>query len=102
MADNDSKASYLVGVDLGGTKILAGVFDHEFSCLARMKLSTKAERGPEGVMERVARCGRHPGRESPLRAQSWLEGCLAEKGAGKATRRARVRGERLQTPHPRR
>src|SRR6266498_2366871 len=56
MADNDSKSSYFVGVDLGGTKILAGVFDHEFSCLARMKLSTKAKRGPEGVMERVARC----------------------------------------------
>src|SRR5438552_2884292 len=56
MADNESKASYLVGVDLGGTKILAGVFDANFSCLARMKLSTKSERGPEEVIERVARC----------------------------------------------
>jgi len=56
MADNESKSSYFVGVDLGGTKILAGVFDTSFSCLARMKLSTKSERGPEGVIERVARC----------------------------------------------
>ncbi len=58
MADNNGKPSYLVGVDLGGTKILAGVFDTGFNCLARMKISTKPERGPEGVIERVARCVR--------------------------------------------
>lgn len=56
MAETNGKASYLVGVDLGGTKILAGVFDTSFNCLARMKISTKPERGPEGVIERVARC----------------------------------------------
>src|ERR1043166_2356272 len=56
MPDNDSKGAYVVGVDLGGTKILAGVFDTNFSCVARMKLSTKAERGPDEVIERVARC----------------------------------------------
>ena len=56
MADNGSKAPYYVGVDLGGTKILAGVFGADFECLARMKLSTKADRGQELVMGRVARC----------------------------------------------
>jgi glucokinase len=58
VADNNSKSSYFVGVDLGGTKILAGVFDSGFNCLARMKLSTKPERGFDGVIERVARCVR--------------------------------------------
>src|SRR5215212_4793482 len=58
MAATDRKATYYVGVDLGGTKILAGVFDAKFECLARTKISTKAERGPEGVIERVARCVR--------------------------------------------
>jgi len=56
MPDNGSKAPYFVGVDLGGTKILAGVFGANFECLARMKLSTKADRGQEQVMGRVARC----------------------------------------------
>jgi glucokinase len=58
MADNNGKPPYLVGVDMGGTKILAGVFDTGFNCLARMKISTKPERGAEGVIERVARCVR--------------------------------------------
>lgn len=51
-----SKAEYVVGVDLGGTKILAGVFDTQLHCLARNKMSTKSERGPEAVVERIARC----------------------------------------------
>jgi len=58
MADNNGKPPYLVGVDMGGTKILAGVFDTSYNCLARMKISTKPERGAEGVIERVARCVR--------------------------------------------
>ena len=54
----DPKSPYLVGVDLGGTKILAGIFDPGFNCLGQMKVSTKADRGPEGVIERIARCVR--------------------------------------------
>ena len=54
MADNNKE--FLVGVDLGGTKILAGVFDERLKCLGRAKLSTKSVRGPESVIERVARC----------------------------------------------
>ena len=56
MAEASSKAEYLVGVDLGGTKILAGVFASSLKCIGRSKMSTKAERGPEAVMERVAHC----------------------------------------------
>jgi glucokinase len=53
-----NKPEYYVGVDLGGTKILAGVFDEKLTCLGRTKMSTKSERGPEEVMDRIARCAR--------------------------------------------
>ena len=51
-----SKGEYLVGVDLGGTKILAGIFTTSLKCVGRSKMSTKAERGPESVIERIAHC----------------------------------------------
>jgi glucokinase len=50
-----NKTEFVVGVDLGGTKILAGVFDASLECVATAKVSTKSERGPEAVIERVAR-----------------------------------------------
>ncbi len=55
MADPNPK-EYVVGVDLGGTKILAGVFDHSMDCVGTAKLSTKSERGVDKVVERIARC----------------------------------------------
>lgn len=56
MGESNAKAEYVLGVDLGGTKILAGVFDTQLKCIGRMKVSTKAERGPDAVIERIARC----------------------------------------------
>jgi glucokinase len=53
-----AKGDFLVGVDLGGTKILAGVFDTQLNCLGRNKMSTKPERGAAEVIDRVARCVR--------------------------------------------
>lgn len=47
-----------VGVDLGGTKILAGVFDAQLNLLGTAKLSTKSSRGPDAVLARLARCAR--------------------------------------------
>jgi len=58
MADATNKEELYVGVDLGGTKILAGVFDGQLNCLGRAKLSTKPERGSGEVLERIARCVR--------------------------------------------
>jgi glucokinase len=55
MADNNGK-EYLMGVDLGGTKVLAGVFDSKLDLVGTLKVSTKSERGPEAVIERIARC----------------------------------------------
>jgi glucokinase len=57
MADNQ-KGDHFVGVDLGGTKILAAVFTHHLDCVGRTKFSTKADRGANAVVERIARCVR--------------------------------------------
>ena len=46
----------VVGVDLGGTKILAAVFDEQFRVLSREKKSTRPESGPTGVVSRIADC----------------------------------------------
>src|SRR4051812_11480985 len=51
-----SKKDRLIGIDLGGTKILSGLFDESFECLGRAKLKTKGYRGPKAVMERILRC----------------------------------------------
>ncbi|MBI5772434.1 MAG: ROK family protein [Verrucomicrobia bacterium] len=51
-----SKQDNFIGVDLGGTKILAGVFTPNLKCVSRSKMSTKGERGPEAVIERIAHC----------------------------------------------
>ena len=56
MAESSSKGEYVVGVDLGGTKILAGVFKRSFECIGSTKLSTKSQRGVDAVVERIARC----------------------------------------------
>lgn len=44
---------YWLGVDLGGTKVLAGLFDDSLSLLARSKHPTGSEGGPVGVFTRV-------------------------------------------------
>jgi glucokinase len=56
MAESSDKKDLLVGVDLGGTKIMAGVFDTQLRCLGTARLSTKPQRGPQAIIERVARC----------------------------------------------
>jgi glucokinase len=56
MAEANTKADYVVGLDLGGTKILAGVFNHTLECIGTAKLSTKPQRGMSKVIERIARC----------------------------------------------
>lgn len=65
MADNP-KSDLIVGVDLGGTKILAGVFNPQLKLLQTSKLSTKAGRGFSAVVERIARCVRDAVDEADL------------------------------------
>ncbi len=60
------EGNHFVGVDFGGTKILAGVFSPSFKLLKTVKLSTKAERGVEAVIERIARAVRDAVDEADL------------------------------------
>ena len=61
-----SKQEFLVGVDVGGTKILTGVFSLSLECLGMAKVSTKAQRGTDAVIERIARCVRDAVDEADL------------------------------------
>jgi glucokinase len=66
MAEASTKAEYVVGVDLGGTKILSGVFDHSLECIGTAKLSTKSQRGVDNVVERIARAAQDAVDEADL------------------------------------
>lgn len=50
------KNQYVVGVDLGGTKIYSAVVDRQGKILATARKKTKAELGFDAVMERIATC----------------------------------------------
>lgn len=50
------RRTYYVGVDLGGTKILAAVFDEHGRQVSREKKSTKSELGEAVVLQRVEEC----------------------------------------------
>ncbi|MFP4026481.1 MAG: ROK family protein [Candidatus Brocadiia bacterium] len=43
----------VVGVDLGGTNIKTGVVNSEGKVLVRCRMTTQADRGPEGVADRI-------------------------------------------------
>ncbi len=66
MPEASSKADYLIGVDLGGTKILAGLFNNSLECVGTAKLSTKSQRGVPSVIDRIQRCIRDAVDEADL------------------------------------
>jgi glucokinase len=51
-------AVYAVGVDLGGTNIKAGVCDAEGRVRSKLSITTEGQRGPEGVLDRIAEAAR--------------------------------------------
>ena len=53
MAVNDD---YVVGVDMGGTKILAAVINAEGEISQQAKTATKPKKGPDAVIKRIVRC----------------------------------------------
>ena len=53
MAANDD---YVVGVDMGGTKILAAVINGKGEIVQQAKTATKPKKGPDGVIKRIERC----------------------------------------------
>ena len=46
---------YRVGVDLGGTNIVAGVINEEMKIIGRGKLKTNCPRAAEAILEDVAK-----------------------------------------------
>ncbi|MCL4506776.1 MAG: ROK family protein [Chloroflexi bacterium] len=50
-----SKNDYTIGVDLGGTKILAAVVAEDGSVIGSAKKRTQAEEGPEAVLKRITK-----------------------------------------------
>lgn len=55
---NPETVPYVIGIDLGGTKILAAVVNDAGEITAEAKLKTKAKEGPEAVIERIASTAR--------------------------------------------
>lgn len=49
-------AGYVIGADLGGTKIELGLVDPQDRIIARRRLPTEAARGAASVVERIAAC----------------------------------------------
>ena len=49
----EKSEKYWVGFDLGGTKMLAVVFDHELNVIARVRKKTKGYEGKEAGLERI-------------------------------------------------
>jgi glucokinase len=65
MADTN-RTDFLIGVDLGGTKILSGVFTNSLECIGTAKVSTKSQRGMDAVVTRIDRCVRDAVDEADL------------------------------------
>ena len=51
--DNEKTNELVVGVDLGGTKILAAVITADGKILGQAKRKTKPEAGTESVIDRI-------------------------------------------------
>ncbi|MGD1010521.1 MAG: ROK family protein [Candidatus Aminicenantales bacterium] len=49
----NSQRSYWLGFDLGGTKLMATVFDRDFRIVASRRAKTKGAEGTAGVLERI-------------------------------------------------
>ena len=64
---------HYIGVDLGGTKILAGVFGTDYHCLATEKTKTKPEEGYDVVCGRIVKT---------VRAAAELAGIDPAKASG--------------------
>ncbi len=78
---NARKANDLVlGIDLGGTKILAGVVDTENRVLGRAKRSTPAKQGNVAVFEAVWRCAEEAMGAAGIDAGDLMSACVGSPG----------------------
>lgn len=81
MADSDPKNKYFIGVDFGGTKILSGVFTHSLELVGTEKISTKANRSVDAVIDRIARCAKDSMDECDLKFDQTLAVGIGAPGA---------------------
>lgn len=44
---------YMIGIDLGGTNIKAGIYDNDFISVKEVSTPTEAAKGPLHVLERI-------------------------------------------------
>lgn len=44
---------YIIGIDLGGTNIKAGIYDFDFIAVKEISTPTEAAKGPLHVLERI-------------------------------------------------
>ncbi len=63
---------YVVGVDLGGTKIYSAVIDRQGKIVGTARKKTKAELGFETVMERVATCVKDAAKEADVNFETQI------------------------------
>lgn len=77
----DRAAGPVIGIDVGGTKLLAGVVDADWKILSMVKKATKGEAGVEAVVKRVARVARDAAREAGIRLADIAGICSAAPGA---------------------
>ncbi len=75
--DNKTSDRPVIGIDLGATKILAGVVTAEGQIIGTAKRATKAELGPQAVVERIAKTARDALRSAGVEASE-----LAAVGSG--------------------
>jgi glucokinase len=67
MTNKDRKDKpYVIGMDLGGTKILAAVVGEKGQIRAEAKLKTRSERGPDLVIERIAETARRAAQQAGI------------------------------------
>ncbi len=79
MGSSNRKAPVL-GIDLGGTKILAGVVNEEGEILGSAKRPTKPKDGLEAVVDRVAKTAREAVESAGLEMDDILAACCGSPG----------------------
>ncbi len=91
---HDPKDVFLLGFDLGGTKMLAAVFDDKFNTVARNRKKTKAHEGAKACLARIVVTIEEALEEAGLSAKKL--GCI---GVGLPGPIDLKRGVMLQTPN---
>jgi len=66
------KKRYVLGMDLGGTKILAAVVDPKGRIQGEAKAKTRPQEGPQAVIERMAATARQAAREAGVKWEAVL------------------------------